>query len=66
MTATVAPTWGTLQDAAEAFQISEKTLRRWISEGRVDARRFGPRLIRVNMTSIESMGTPLQYIAGAA
>lgn len=55
------PEWGTIQNAAERFQFSTKTIRRWITQNRIEAKRFGPRLIRVNLNSVESMGRSLQY-----
>lgn len=53
----------TVKDAAEYFQVSTKTIRRWISAGVISAERVGPHLIRVDLDSITT--TPLQY-GGAA
>jgi excisionase family DNA binding protein len=53
--------WPTIQQAAETLQTSTKTIRRRIADGTLDARRIGPRLIRVNPTSLAALGTPLQY-----
>jgi len=58
--------WDTITAAAERFKLSPDTIRRMISRGEIEARRFGPRLIRVNLASIESAGTPLQWISGGA
>lgn len=58
------PYWGTLADASEQFKLSKDTIRRMITRGEIEAKRFGPRLIRVNLTSIESAGRPLQYRGG--
>jgi excisionase family DNA binding protein len=60
------PCWGTLDDASEKFKLSKDTIRRMITRGEIEAKRFGPRLIRVNLTSIESAGRPLQYVGGDA
>lgn len=57
--------WVTIALAAEFFAVSEKTIRRRISDGSIEARRFGPRLIRVNLTSLESAGRPLLLGGGA-
>ncbi len=51
--------WGTIQQAADKYQVSAKTIRRYISGGLVQAERFGPRLIRVNLTTLETIGRPL-------
>ncbi len=53
--------WGTIKDAAARRQISTKTVRRYIAQGLIQAERFGPRLIRVNLTSLDTLGKPLQY-----
>jgi excisionase family DNA binding protein len=54
--------WPTIQQAAALLQTSTKTIRRRIADGTLDARRFGPRLIRINPASLETLGKPLQYI----
>ncbi len=60
------PRWGTVQDAANYFALSVDTIRRMISRGDIDARRFGPKLIRVDLASIEAAGRPLQYRGGVS
>ena len=57
------PEWGTIQQAADRYQVSTKTIRRYITQGIIEAERFGPRLIRVNLSSIQ--GRSLQYVGGA-
>lgn len=54
--------WLTMAQAAEMLQVDAVTIRRMITRGEVDARRFGPRLIRVNPASLIAAGRPLQYI----
>lgn len=54
--------WDTISEAAKRFKLSPDTIRRMITRGEIEARRFGPRLIRVNLASIEAAGRPLQYI----
>lgn len=49
----------TLDDAAHLYEVKPVTVRRWISEGRVRAYRFGPRRIRVEIADLEAMFTPL-------
>lgn len=66
MPISVSPRWGTIQDAADLKKVSTKTIRRYISQGLIEAERFGPRLIRVNLSSLESVGRSLQYQGGDA
>ncbi|MDP9026435.1 MAG: helix-turn-helix domain-containing protein [Actinomycetota bacterium] len=62
-----APTnWGTVREAATLFKVSDKTIRRMISRGDIRAERIGPRLIRVDLNSLESIGRPLQWSGGDA
>ena len=51
--------WGTLQEAAARRTVSVRTMRRYITQGLVQAERFGPRLIRVNLTSLNTAGRAL-------
>ena len=46
------PARPTVRQSADAMQVSLKTMRRWISEGRVKAYRVGPRLVRVDRESL--------------
>jgi excisionase family DNA binding protein len=64
VTAVVSPRWGKIADAARECGASEKTVRRMITRGEIYAERIGPRLIRVDLDSIQ--GRPLQYSGGAA
>lgn len=57
------PPQPTLQQTAEHFGVDIKTIRRWISQGRLIAYRVGPRLIRVDRESILKLASP---IGGAA
>lgn len=58
--------WPTIAQAAQQHQLSPKTVRRAIADGTLEARRFGPRLIRINPASLERWGRPLQYTGGDA
>lgn len=58
--------WVPIDQASEYFSLSHDTVRRMISRGEIEAKRFGPRLIRVNLESIEAAATPLQYVSGDA
>lgn len=61
-----APKWGTIQQAADLYQVSTKTIRRMIARGQINAQRFGPRLIRVDINSLDQAGRSLQYVGGDA
>lgn len=58
-TTTPVPDWITLREASERLKISEKSVRRWIADGRLKAVRIGPRMIRVDAASIVALGQPL-------
>lgn len=49
----------TLKQAAEWYGVSERTLRRRISEGRLKAYRVGPRSIRVSVADVEALAQPI-------
>lgn len=57
-TASIAPPaltgWGTIAQAADAFGVHRDTIRRMIARGDVYAERIGPRLIRVDLGSIQT------------
>jgi excisionase family DNA binding protein len=53
--------WGTMEDAAKMIATSVDTIRRMITRGEIEAKRFGPRLIRVNLTTLEASGKPLVW-----
>jgi excisionase family DNA binding protein len=65
MEETQTPHWGTLTEAAKYWGCSEKTIRRRISDGTLDARRIGPRMLRVNITDVVALGRPLAYSPAA-
>jgi excisionase family DNA binding protein len=46
------PARPTIKQSANAFQVSDKTMRRWIRDRRVKAYRVGPRLVRVDKESL--------------
>ncbi|NLP85430.1 helix-turn-helix domain-containing protein [Microbacterium sp. CFH 90308] len=55
--------WVPIPEAAEHYSLSDDTIRRMISRGEIEARRFGPRLIRVNLESILAGAKPLAVVA---
>ena len=54
-----ATAWVSLEDAATHLGVSSKTIRRYIAAGRLPAQRVGPRLIRVRVSDLDAMGSPL-------
>jgi excisionase family DNA binding protein len=55
-------TWVTLQYAADYIRVNVVTIRRMITRGEIEAKRFGPRLIRVAKSSLDAIGAPLTYV----
>jgi excisionase family DNA binding protein len=45
--------------AAESADVSTKTIRRWIAQGRVAGYRVGPRLIKVDLDELEASFQPV-------
>jgi excisionase family DNA binding protein len=60
------PSWGTIQESAEHYGVGTKTIRRWIADGRIQAKRIGPRLIRVDLNSLDNMGQSIAENVGGA
>lgn len=52
----------TIQDVAEARNVSTTTVRRWIREGRLPAVRLGPQIIRVRPCDLAQLEEPVQSI----
>lgn len=40
--------------AADHYDVSQQTVRRWIANGKITAHRVGPRLIRLDLDEIEA------------
>jgi len=55
--------WITMKEAALRWGVCEKTIRSWISHGYIRARRFGPRLIRVDANSFVEGSESLVWMA---
>lgn len=55
---TLSASRGTVQDAAEYFGVSTRTVRRWLNSGRISGYRVGPTLIRVDLDSLDSAVRP--------
>jgi excisionase family DNA binding protein len=57
------PARPSIKQAAEYIGVDEKTIRRYIAQGRLIAYRIGPRLIRLDRESVLKLARP---IGGAA
>jgi excisionase family DNA binding protein len=53
------PARTTIKQAAAFHGVDQKTIRRWIAEGRLKAHRVGPRLIRVDRDSLLALARPI-------
>lgn len=45
-----------IAEAAHRKNVSAKTIRRWIADGRLPAERVGPRLIRIHPEDLDAIG----------
>jgi excisionase family DNA binding protein len=48
-----------IRQAADYFSVDQKTIRRWIAQGRFTANRLGPRLIRLDRAEVLQLGRPV-------
>lgn len=55
--------WITTGELAQTMKVSERTIRRMIARGEIEARRFGPRMIRVNRATALNAAKPLAVVA---
>lgn len=55
MAATFSQRLVTLRDAADALAISTRTVRRYVSDGQLDAVRLGRKTLRIKVDSIERL-----------
>ncbi|WP_396929174.1 helix-turn-helix domain-containing protein [Mycolicibacterium sp.] len=52
--------WASLKQAAEYIGIDDaRTIRRWISEGRITGYKLNQRVLRVDLNEIDSAMTPV-------
>ena len=51
----------TIQEVAALYAVSERTVRNWVAEGKLDARRIGGRIIRIEARSLEALSEPVNY-----
>jgi len=50
------PASPSIKCTAEYLGVSERSVRRWIAQGLIKARRVGPRLIRLDRASVLALG----------
>mgnify|MGYP001435500878 CR=1 FL=1 len=48
-----------IQQAAAVFGLSQKTIRRWLAEGRIKGYRLGARAIRIDRDSLLAVQRPM-------
>ncbi|MFM1724044.1 helix-turn-helix domain-containing protein [Rhodococcus sp. PAM 2766] len=51
--------YSTLGEAAETLSVSTRTIRRYISAGKLTAYRVGPRVIRVDLSELDRVMRPM-------
>ena len=56
----------TVQECADIYGVSEKTVRNWIKEQIIDACRPGGRIIRIDVRSCDNLSAPIRYVAESA
>lgn len=49
-----------VQQAAAHYNVSSRTIRRWIAEGRLRATRVGPKLLRVDLDNTGRLEQPVR------
>ena len=57
------PSWLSIREAAERLDVSERTIRNWISSSHLRAQRVGPRLIRIPASELDRVGTPVGAVS---
>lgn len=54
------------QEAAAYVGTSSRTIRRWIASGRLPAKRFGPRTLRVHINDLDALGREVPTVGQAS
>jgi hypothetical protein len=55
-----APRWAPLKQAAAENGIHYRTLLYWIKHGLIQAHRFGPKLLQVDLNDLDAMRVPVE------
>jgi excisionase family DNA binding protein len=53
------PRWASVAEAAIHAGMSERTIRRWISQRRLTGHRLGPRRIQVDLNDVDALRTEI-------
>ena len=56
----------TVAQTAEHIGVTERTVRRYIAEGRITGVRIGPKMIRVEAASLDRLAKPMTPLGGDA
>ncbi|MCV7204656.1 excisionase family DNA-binding protein [Mycolicibacterium peregrinum] len=48
-----------LTEAAKRLGVHYRTIRRWIAEGRIDAVRVGPRMLKIDAAQLDRLVNPI-------
>lgn len=48
-----------IADAAEYADVSDRTIRRYIADGRLTGYRMGPRLVKVDLAELDTLPRPI-------
>jgi excisionase family DNA binding protein len=56
----------TVASGAEYANVSQRTIRRWIAEGRLRAYRAGPRLVRIDRAELDRLIRPIPTAGNVA
>lgn len=62
----VEPRWASIQTVATYLAVSVDTVRRMIANEEIPARRFGKRLIRIDMNTLDEASEPVVLTEDAA
>jgi excisionase family DNA binding protein len=55
-----------IADAAAYADVSTRTIRRYIADGRLTGYRVGPRLVKVDLADLDNLARPIPTAGGAA
>lgn len=53
-----------VENAASYADVSTRTIRRWIADGRIPGYRVGPRLVKVDLADLDSLARRIPTAAG--
>lgn len=55
---------GSISDAATYADLSTRTIRRYIAEGRLTGYRVGPRLVKIDLAELDTLARPIPTATG--